>query len=112
MGGYTRILPTGKADELVEEIPTFVSRPLNKSIVKYGSYDLLNRPYGMLQWAYSTNATEDFVLIEESDHILMKALPNMMVGNQVTGSYFWYMHVQVGSYCCGPPSLAQALCSS
>lgn len=92
MGGYTRICVrdgNGNTDDLVDEIPTFVAEPLNKTVVDYTGYDLVNRPYGLLQWAQSTSVPEEYVLIEESDHVLLGILPNMMPedGKIASGSF-------------------------
>lgn len=43
MGGFTRILHTGKADDLMNEIPTFVARPLPKDKADLKGYVVLNR---------------------------------------------------------------------
>lgn len=48
-GGFTRILHSGKEDDLMEEIPTFIAKPLPKDPDK-GSYVVINRPYAFVQW--------------------------------------------------------------
>lgn len=50
MGGFTRLLHSGQADDLMDEVPTFVARPLPNSVVEHEAYPVLNRPYAFLQW--------------------------------------------------------------
>lgn len=80
MGGFTRILHTGKPDDLVDQIPTFVAKPLRdprwpEVPARYGQ---LNRPYAIWQWLNSTNIAEDFILLSEPDHIFLHPLPNLV----------------------------------
>lgn len=49
MGGFTRLLHSGQADDLMDEIPTFVADPLPNSVVEHDWYPVLNRPYAFLQ---------------------------------------------------------------
>jgi hypothetical protein len=50
MGGFTRLLHSGEADDLMDEVPTFVAQPLPNSVVEHEAYPVLNRPYAFLQW--------------------------------------------------------------
>lgn len=44
MGGFTRILHSGEADDLMDEVPTVVVDKLPESALKNSSYVVLNRP--------------------------------------------------------------------
>ncbi len=35
MGGFTRLLHSGQADDLMDEIPTFVAQPLSDEVVPH-----------------------------------------------------------------------------
>lgn len=48
-GGFTRILHSGKADDLMNEIPTFVAEPLPPAKHDHKGYVVLNRPYAINQ---------------------------------------------------------------
>jgi hypothetical protein len=50
MGGFTRLLHSGQADDLMEEVPTFVADPLPESVVAHDWYPVLNRPWAFMQW--------------------------------------------------------------
>jgi hydroxyproline O-arabinosyltransferase len=49
-GGFTRVLHSGKPDDLMDEIPTFVADPLPPEKHKNGGYVVINRPYAFVQW--------------------------------------------------------------
>ena len=49
-GGFTRILHSGKRDDLMEEIPTFVAQQLPREQNGQGAYIVINRPYAFVQW--------------------------------------------------------------
>ncbi len=44
MGGFTRILHSGVADDLMDEVPTLVVDKLPDSALKDTGYVVLNRP--------------------------------------------------------------------
>lgn len=48
-GGFTRILHSGQADDLMEEMPTFVAQPLPRDKHDHKGYVVLNRPYAIKQ---------------------------------------------------------------
>lgn len=73
-GGFTRILHSGKEDDLMEEIPTFIAKPLPKDPDK-GSYVVINRPYAFVQW---TQQCVSFLLLfarDVSDLIALNPKP-------------------------------------
>lgn len=90
MGGFTRLLHEGKADDLIEEIPTFVAKQLPKEHPHHG-YIVLNRPYAFLQWVQQAKIKEKYVLMGEPDHIWLKPLPNMMKGENPAAFPFFYI---------------------
>eukprot|EP00891_Asterochloris_glomerata_P002540 jgi/Astpho2/2540/e_gw1.00048.41.1_t len=88
MGGFTRILHSGQADELMDEIPTFVCDPVpsdNKG------YVVLNRPYSFVQWLAKAQITENYVLMGEPDHLWLKPMPNLMKGLHPAAFPFFYI---------------------
>jgi len=76
MGGFTRILHSGKPDDLMDEIPTVIVDPLPKGIKDHG-YVVLHRPYAFKQWldTYARDIEEEFVLMTEPDHLYLRGMP-------------------------------------
>jgi hydroxyproline O-arabinosyltransferase len=94
MGGFTRILHSGKPDDLMEEIPTFVVEPLPAEKHDHHGYVVLNRPYAFVQWTQKAKIAEDYVLMSEPDHIWLKPMPNLMkviwkVGGNPYLNFLW-----------------------
>ncbi|KAK4600672.1 hypothetical protein RGQ29_010357 [Quercus rubra] len=75
MGGFTRILHSGKADKHMNEIPTFVAQPLPSGMDQ--GYIVLNRPWAFVQWLQQADIKEDYILMSEPDHIIVKPIPNL-----------------------------------
>lgn len=73
MGGFPRILHDGQEDDLMDEIPTFVAKPLPSE----RGYIILNRPWGIWQWLARTKIDEDHILLLEPDYIFTKPMPNL-----------------------------------
>ncbi|KAK9823561.1 hypothetical protein WJX72_003781 [[Myrmecia] bisecta] len=90
MGGFTRILHSGEADELMDEIPTFVADPLPDE-GSNGGYVVLNRPYAFVQWVAKAKIPEKYVLMSEPDHVWLKPMPNLMIGRQPAAFPFFYI---------------------
>ncbi|CAD7698291.1 unnamed protein product, partial [Ostreobium quekettii] len=90
MGGFTRILHSGRPDDLMDEIPTYVAKPLPNEAENRG-YVVLNRPYAFLQWARDTNIAEKYVLMSEPDHLFLRPLPNLMKGEHPAAFPFFYI---------------------
>ena len=97
MGGFTRLLHSGKADDLMDEIPTFVANELPKEHPHHG-YIVLNRPYAFLQWVQKAKIKEKYVLMGEPDHIWLKPLPNMMKGENPAAFPFFYIEPTKDEY--------------
>jgi hypothetical protein len=92
MGGFTRLLHSGQADDLMDEVPTFVAQPLPNSVVPHDEYPVLNRPYAFLQWIRATNISEEFILMSEPDHIFLRPIPNLMRKDAWPAAYpFFYI---------------------
>ncbi|CAI7865147.1 unnamed protein product, partial [Closterium sp. NIES-53] len=89
MGGFTRVLHTGKEDELMEEIPTFVVNPLPPQ--QQTDYVVLNRPYAFVQWIQQATFPEDYVWMAEPDHLILRPIPNLSVGDMPSAFPFHYI---------------------
>lgn len=91
MGGFTRLLHSGLADDLMDEIPTFVAQPLPNEVVEHNAYPVLNRPYAFVQWLEKANIQEEYILMSEPDHIFLQPIPNLMHGNHPAAFPFFYI---------------------
>lgn len=89
MGGFTRILHSGKPDGLMDEIPTLVVDPLPEGADR--GYIVLNRPWAFVQWLRKANIKEDYILMAEPDHIFVKPLPNLAHGEEPAAFPFFYI---------------------
>ncbi|XP_057515078.1 hydroxyproline O-arabinosyltransferase NOD3-like isoform X1 [Amaranthus tricolor] len=102
MGGFTRVLHSGRSDNLMEEIPTFVVDPLPNgldrvhlsSLTKFNAikgYVVLNRPWAFVQWLEKATIEEKYVLMAEPDHLFVRPLPNLAVGKYPVAFPFFYI---------------------
>ncbi|KAI3984195.1 hypothetical protein MKX01_011149 [Papaver californicum] len=89
MGGFTRVLHSGKPDNLMDEIPTFVVDPLPAGLDR--GYIVLNRPWAFVQWLEKANIPEEYVLMAEPDHIFVKPLPNLASEKYPVAFPFFYI---------------------
>ena len=78
MGGFTRLLHSGKADDLMDEIPSYVVNPLPPDKQDHKGYVVLNRPYAFAQWTQQVKIREKYVIMSEPDHVWLKPMPNLM----------------------------------
>ncbi len=78
MGGFTRLLHSGKADDLMDEIPSYVVNPLPPDKQDHKGYVVLNRPYAFAQWTQQVTIKEKYVIMSEPDHVWLKPMPNLM----------------------------------
>jgi hypothetical protein len=62
MGGFTRILHSGKPDNVMDEIPTVVVDPLPEGEDR--GYVVLNRPWAFVQWLRKANIEEEYVCLQ------------------------------------------------
>ncbi|KAK6118371.1 hypothetical protein DH2020_047942 [Rehmannia glutinosa] len=94
MGGFTRILHSGQPDRFMDEIPTFVAQPLPSGMDQ--GYVVLNRPWAFVQWLQQVNIEEDYVLMSEPDHILVKPIPNL--SREGLGAAFPFFYIEPKKY--------------
>jgi len=92
MGALTRLLTTwnGLGDHLMEEIPTIVVKEMSS----FG-YVVVNRPHSMVQLLqhpkFMERIVEEYVYIAETDHILLRPLPNLATASTPAAFNFGYM---------------------
>ncbi|KAF7836210.1 hydroxyproline O-arabinosyltransferase 3-like [Senna tora] len=89
MGGFTRILHSGNPDNLMDEIPTVVVKPLPPGLDQ--GYIVLNRPWAFVQWLEKAKIEEEYVLMAEPDHIFVNPLPNLAFGGHPAAFPFFYI---------------------
>ncbi|KAF0904964.1 hypothetical protein E2562_039208 [Oryza meyeriana var. granulata] len=89
MGGFTRILHSGKPDAFVDEIPTFVADPLPAGTDQ--GYIVLNRPWAFVQWLQKADIQEEYILMAEPDHIIVKPIPNLSRDGLSAAFPFFYI---------------------
>ena len=107
IGGFTRLLNThgARPDGLVDEIPTIVVRQLGGGRCDECDHGfiVMNRPFGIRQFVHHAafqNITEEYLFIVETDHLLLRPLPNRATEQQPVGFGFYYM-----TYKYDPPKL-------
>ena len=54
-------------------------------------YVVLNRPSAFVQWLQGTTIKEKYIFMSEPDHIWLKPMPNLMVGNRPAAFPFFYI---------------------
>ena len=97
MGGFTRLLTNhqGVDDERSHssEIPTVVVKEL--SGMEARGYVVANRPWSMVQFVkhpeFHKRIVEDYVYIAETDHIMLRPLPNLATATVPAAFNFGYM---------------------
>ena len=99
MGGFTRLCATkgGKPDGLEGEIPSlFVPQLPDEVIAAHFHFGVLNRPHSVQLLLESPEMlrqiTSRFVLILETDHVLMRPIPNLATASTPAAFVFGYMH--------------------
>lgn len=95
MGGFTRILHSGKEDEWMHELPTVVMKPLSKKLEQIAQgFVLLNRPHAVKQWVEKCmhKIPEHFVLLAEPDHLFIRAPPLWATYTRMSTFPFSYMN--------------------
>lgn len=91
MGGFTRLLHSGAADDLMDEIPTIVVDPLPETTLKHTYYVVLNRPFAFKEWIKTVSIPEKYVLMAEADHLFLRPLRNLMIGEIPAAAPFSYI---------------------
>ncbi|KAI4318864.1 hypothetical protein MLD38_032523 [Melastoma candidum] len=94
MAGFTRILHSGKPDAYMDEIPTFVAQPLPPGTDQ--GYIVLNRPWAFVQWLREADIQEDYILMAEPDHIIVKPIPNLSKDGR--GAAFPFFYIEPAKY--------------
>ncbi|KAI5064130.1 hypothetical protein GOP47_0020800 [Adiantum capillus-veneris] len=89
MGGFTRILHSGTNDHLMMEIPTVVVDELPEGVDQ--GYFVLNRPWVFVQWLQRVPIEEDYIMMAEPDHIIVKPLPNLATEDIPAAFPFFYI---------------------
>ncbi|KAK3289491.1 hypothetical protein CYMTET_3102 [Cymbomonas tetramitiformis] len=95
MTGFTRVLSSqgGSPDSLMDIMPTYVAPSVGAHL--HRGFRVINRPWSM--WKFVTDpkfkeyVKEDYIYIAETDHLLLKDLPNKATPDIVVGFYFPYM---------------------
>jgi hypothetical protein len=98
IGGFTRLLntPNGQPDGLMDEMPTVVVKQLGHgrcSECDHG-FIVMNRPWGVLQFTKLQGylqIPEQFLFIMETDHLLLRPVPNEATRTTPVGFGFYYM---------------------
>lgn len=73
----------------MDEIPTFVVDPLPEGLDR--GYVVLNRPWAFVQWLSKAKIEEEYILMAEPDHVLVKPLPNLSTGDLPAAFPFFYI---------------------
>ena len=88
MGGFTRVLHEGSPDDLMDEIPSCVVSRLQN---EYG-FVVLSRPNAFVEFLDKCGPIEEkYILMAEPDHIFLKPIPNLMMGDKAAGFPFFYI---------------------
>ncbi|EFN56305.1 hypothetical protein CHLNCDRAFT_22296, partial [Chlorella variabilis] len=94
MGGYTRLLHSGKADEFMDEIPTAVVDPLPAEYQHIAAgYVVLDRPYAFKQWVdkYLDKIPENYIWMGEPDHVFIRPPPLWATPERPAAFPFFYI---------------------
>lgn len=97
MGGFTRLLTSPKgmylANVHADEIPTVFVEELSGGEAR--GYVVANRPHSMVQFVahpeFEARVTEEYVYIAETDHVLLRPLPNLATPTTPAAFDFGYM---------------------
>ena len=64
---------------------------LNSTFLCTCRYVVLNRPYAFVQWLRSAVFPERYVFMSEPDHLWLRPMPNLMVGQRPAAFPFFYI---------------------
>jgi len=98
MSGFTRLVASegGTPDGLESEMRSiFVKQLTPEELAKHGHFGVLNRPHSvqqMIDMGALREIREAFVYIAETDHVLMRPLPNLATETTPSAYGFGYMH--------------------
>ena len=106
IGNFTRLLntPNARPDGLMDEIPTVLVSQLNPGRCDEcdHAFIVMNRPWGLRQFVSHpafAHIEEEYIFIVETDHLLLRPLPNQATEASPVGFGFYYM-----TYRYAPPS--------
>ncbi|KAL1508604.1 hypothetical protein AB1Y20_004701 [Prymnesium parvum] len=92
MVGFTRLL-AGRGDNLMESIPTVAIGEVGHD--KTRGFMVINRPWTLQEFVkraeFSERIKEDYVYIAETDHLLLKDIPNRATPELNVAFFFPYM---------------------
>ena len=77
-------------------------------------YVVLNRPWAFVQWLQKASIPEKYVLMSEPDHVWLRPMPNLMIGERPAAFPFFYIepskkeHMKLTEKFTGPLTRAQA----
>jgi hypothetical protein len=97
MGGFTRLCATegGAPDGLQAEMPSiYVAQMSAAEIARHGHFGVLNRPTSVLALigrGWFESIPESFVYVAETDHVLLRPLPNLASDTEAAAYAFHYM---------------------
>jgi len=99
MGGFTRLLHSGREDSLMDEIPTVVVGRLSHKAE--AGYAPNNRPFGLVQLFSAkkqaivrARLVEDYVLLIDPDYIFARPMPNLAAEHGLPVAFdYWYMRI-------------------
>ena len=89
-GGFTRVLHSERADNLMDEIPSVVVDPLPKGVDE--GYVVLNRPFAIKQWLKKYNFAEEYVFMTEPDHLYLRPIPLLAQPKLAAAFPFFYIN--------------------
>eukprot|EP00908_Phaeocystis_cordata_P002704 Transcript_12949.p2 GENE.Transcript_12949~~Transcript_12949.p2 ORF type:complete len:369 (+),score=147.74 Transcript_12949:23-1108(+) len=98
IGGFTRLFntPNAQPDGLMDEMPTLLVNQLGHgrcATCDHG-FIVMNRPWGVVQLVKSEAwraIPEEYVMVIETDHMMMMAPPNQATAEKPVGFGFYYM---------------------
>ena len=101
MTGFTRLCASkgGEPDGLEAHIPSvFVPQLTTEVLAKYGHFGVLNRPHSVVEFfrrpELRSRVVEEYVYVAETDHVLMKPMPNLATATEAAAHSFGYMHAR------------------
>ena len=94
LGGFTRLLttPGAQPDDIMHELPTILVKELTAAETL--GFVVLNRPHSVLtalKRGDLTKLPEPYLLIAETDHLLLNPMPNTATPAEAVGYPFHYM---------------------
>ena len=103
MAGFTRLCatPGGKPDGLEAEMDTIFTTELPAEVLaSHFHFGVLNRPNSFKQLfevpGMLEKVTSPYVMILETDHVLMQPIPNLATESTPAAFVFGYMHAHSG----------------